>query len=369
MNTKNRQKIITQTSILNIIIHIFVATFKISIGLAASSIAIVSEGVNNAMDMISSVITLIGTKLSAKHPDEKHPFGYGRIEYISTMILGIVIVYAGVELAKESIQSILHPSPMHVNMLSIAVVATSAVIKFFLGNHTMRMGKQAGSTALSTLGKECRNDFYFSTITILTSILYMKAGLSVDGLAGLIFSFVIIKNGFESLMESASDIIGRFGEEELAKNLYREVRKTKGIIHAVDLMLHSYGPDHYSGSMNIEVDHKKSIGEIYEIIHDLQLHIMEEYHVTMVFGIYAVDTDCPLLKEMRQHIASFIKSHEHVKNFHALYLSPTTHKIYCDIIVDYELRDWDQLSEEFTTYMGENYPENPLELVIETEYV
>ncbi|MDO4977537.1 MAG: cation diffusion facilitator family transporter [Eubacteriales bacterium] len=369
MDKQKREQIITRTSIIGILVNLLSASAKILIGLAASSIAIVSEGINNAADVLSLVITLVGTKLSAKHPDEDHPFGYGRIEYLTTMILAVLILYAGYELAKESIVNIIHPAKMSVTILSVAVVVASAIVKYFLGMYTIKMGEEAESGALDALGKDCRNDSFFSILTVVASVLYMTAHISIDGFAGLIFAFIILKTGYETMKDAASDIIGSAGKEDLAKDLYREIRKTDGVIHAVDLMLHSYGPDNYSGSVNIEVDHNLTVGEIYEVIHDLQLRIMHEYNVTMVFGIYAVDHDSEDAKEMRKYIAEYVRGQEHVKSYHALYISPTTDKIYVDFIVDYELRDWDAVSADFTEYMKKKYPERELELVIETEYV
>ncbi len=134
-------------------------------------------------------------------------------------------------------------------------------------------------------------------------------------------------------------------------------------------MLHNYGPDSYSGSVNIEIDHKHSLNEVYSAIHKLQLKIMHEMKVTMVFGIYAVDQDHELLKDMRLYIVDFIRKHDHVISYHALYIHPDNENIYCDIVVDYDLKDWDALREEFTHYMSQKYPNRKLELVIETEYV
>lgn len=141
------------------------------------------------------------------------------------------------------------------------------------------------------------------------------------------------------------------------------------MISAIDMMLHDYGPDRYSGSVNIEIDHKRSIGEVYEEIHRLQLRIMEEYHVTMVFGIYAVDEDTSSVVDIRRYIGKFVRVNEHVKSFHALYLSKGTNTLYCDFIVDYALRDWEGLRKSFTDYMKKQYPEYEISLTIETEFV
>ena len=354
MNESSRQERIIRTSVIGILVNLLIAAVKIMIGTLASSIAIVSEGINNATDAGSSFLTYIGTKLSGKHPDEKHPFGYGRIEYLTGMVVGVLILYAGLGMLKESVEGILHPSDMNVSILTVLIVAGTTVTKFILGMYTIKVG---------------RNDSYFSGLTILSSVIFLFTGFSLDAYAGIVFSFVVIKSGVDTLKNTASDLIGRSGKEELARKLYKEIRATDGVISAIDMMLHDYGPDRYSGSVNIEIDHKRSIGEVYEEIHRLQLRIMEEYHVTMVFGIYAVDEDTSDIVDIRRYIGKFVRVNEHVKSFHALYLSKETGTLYCDLIVDYALGDWEELKESFIEYMKKQYPEYEISLTIETEFV
>ena len=363
MNESSRQERIIRTSVVGILVNLLIAAVKIMIGTLASSIAIVSEGINNATDAGSSFLTYIGTKLSGKHPDEKHPFGYGRIEYLTGMVVGVLILYAGLGMLKESVEGILHPSDMNVSILTVLIVAGTAVTKFILG------GKSVESEVLLAVGEDGRNDSYFSGLTILSSVIFLFTGFSLDAYAGIVFSFVVIKSGVDTLKNTASDLIGRSGKEELARKLYKEIRATDGVISAIDMMLHDYGPDRYSGSVNIEIDHKRSIGEVYEEIHRLQLRIMEEYHVTMVFGIYAVDEDTAAIVDIRRYIGKFVRVNEHVKSFHALYLSEETGTLYCDLIVDYALRDWEELRECFVEYMKKQYSEYEISLTIETEFV
>lgn len=369
MNTKTRQQTITRTSIIGILVNLAIASAKVVLGLAVSSVAIMSEGINNATDAASAVLTLIGAKLSAKHPDEKHPFGYGRIEYLTGMIVGVIILYAGISMLKESIWGIIHPGTMSVSYLSIAIIAITAVVKFVLGIYTINVGKGISSDTLVAVGEDSRNDSFISVITIVSSAIYLLAQISLDAYAGAIFSFIVLKSGFEVLKNTSSDIIGAVGEKGLASEIYKEIRATEGIISAADMILHNYGPEQYSGSVNVEIDHKKTVGEAYEILHELQLRIMHEHHVTMVFGVYAVDRDTPEYKELRKVILDFVKPQKHIKSIHALFLSRKTNKIYVDFIVDYELEDWDALREDFTGYMKEKYPEQGLELTIETEFV
>lgn len=366
---ESREGIISGTSVLGIIVNLLVAAIKVVLGLLSSSIAIVSEGVNNASDALTSVLTLVGTKLAGKKPDEKHPFGYGRIEYLTSLIIAIAIIVTGVEMLTSAVELIFHPADMDISYIALIAVAVSAVIKFFLGVYTIRMGKKADSGALVAVGLDCRNDSYVSIITIASAIVFIVFHISIDAYVGVFTSLLILKAGLEVLKDTISELLGRPGEAELAAKLYREIRSTEGVYNAVDMMLHNYGPEAYSGSVNIEIDHSKTVGEVYQFIHELQLRIMHEYNVTMVFGIYAVDNDHEEAKQARITVSNFVKSHENVKSFHAVYFDHNTNKLYCDLIVDYKLRDWEKLREEFTAYMAEHYPDKELELVIETEYV
>ncbi|MCR4626252.1 MAG: cation diffusion facilitator family transporter [Treponema sp.] len=369
MENTQRLKAISRTSMIGILVNVLIATVKIVIGLASSSLAIISEGINNATDAGSAMLAFIGSKLAGKKPDKKHPFGHGRMEYISALVIGILILYAGFSLIVDSGKGIFIPAELSVSVLSIFIIAFTAIIKFLLGIYTMFTGKKLDSTTLIAVGLDSRNDAFFSILTIISTTLFIIWHISIDAYVGIVFGFVVLKSGIDTLKETVDDLIGRAGKEELARKLYKEIRSTKGIIYAIDMILHNYGPDFYSGSVNVEIDHDKTIGEIYEVIHGLQLRLMQEYKVTLVFGIYAVDNDHTEVKELRKVINEYIKAHEHILSFHALYLSPETNKIYVDFLVDYDLPDWDATSKDFKSYMKERYPENEVELTIETEFV
>ena len=365
----SREDIITVTSGLGIIANLLIATTRVLIGVISSSIAIVSEGVNNFADVFTSILALLGTKLAKKHPDEKHPFGYGRIEYLASLIIAALILVTGTETLISSVKLVFNPEEMSLSYLAIAIIAVTAVIKFCLGIYTIKMGEKASSVSLVGVGTESRNDSFASIITIVTALIYLLFHVSLDAYAGIIISLLILKAGIDVLKETLSDLLGRPGEKELATELYRRIRRTDGIIAAADMMLHNYGPDSWSGSVNVEIDHSKTVGEIYKFLHELQLDIMHELNVTMVFGVYAVDNDHEEMRALRAVIGRFVKEHEHIKNFHAVYIEPETGKIYCDFIVDYKLRDWDGLRAEFIDYMGKEYGPAEIELTIETEFV
>ena len=365
----SREGVILTTSGLGVIVNILCSVLKIVIGLAVSSIAVVSEGLNNAADAASALLTIVGTKLAGKHPTEKHPFGYGRVEYLTSLIIAGLILYTGMESFTGAVDGILHPYEMELSFVITGIIAVSAVIKLFLGTYMIREGQRIDSGSLVAVGKECRADCIVSVMTILATLVYLLFDLNLDAYAAVITSLFIIKAGAEVLKDTVSELLGRPGDKALAQELYRVIREEPIVLNAADMMLHNYGPDAYSGSVNIEIDCSKTVEEVYSNIHALQLRIMHEYHVTMVFGIYAVNNDRETLKELRGYIARFAREREHVKSYHALYIDPKTNDIYCDLVVDYSLRDWDALEEEFRAYMHERYPQNRLEVVIETEYV
>ena len=365
----SREGVIVTVAALGIIINLIMAVIKIGIGITTASIAIMSEGVNHATDSATSLLTIIGTKFAGKHPTKDHPFGFGRIEYLTSLVIAILIIITGIELLKSSVDLIFNPEPMEITYTTIGIIAISALIKILLGQFVIKEGKRVGSGSLVAVGLEDRADSIVSVVTILASLAFLIGNISLDAYAGVFTSLFILKAGAEVIYETITELLGRAGDKELAAKLYKIIRQEPLVLNAADMMLHNYGPDAYSGSVNIEVDHKHSLNEVYTAIHKLQLKIMHEMNITMVFGIYAVDQDHELLKEMRLYIVDFIRKHEHVISYHALYIDPDNEDIYCDVVVDYDLKDWEALREEFTAYMSAKYPTRTLHLVIETEYV
>lgn len=365
----SREGAVVTVSALNILVNLISAAVKVVIGMAVSSIAIVSEGVNNATDSATSLITIVGTKLSAKHPTEKHPFGFGRIEYLTSLLIAVLILFTGAELMESSIKLIFEPQEMSISYVTMAIIAVSAILKLLLGTFTIKEGKRVDSSSLAALGTECRSDSVVSVITLVTALVFLVFRVNLDAYAGIIMALIVLKAGLEVLKETLSDLLGQSGEKELAQELYRIIRAEPLVLNAADMMLHNYGPDAYSGSVNVEIDHSKSVGEVYAALHELQLRIMHEKHITMVFGIYAVDKDHQEIRQLREQVAAFVREQEHVTSYHALYIHPNGRDIYVDLVVDYDLADWDELRREFTDYMAARYPEKHLELVIETNYV
>lgn len=365
----SREGVIITTSALGIFVNLLLAVVKIIVGTLASSIAIISEGINNASDSGSSFITIVGTKLSGKSPTQKHPFGFGRVEYLTSLIIAVLIFVTGAELLINSVKLVITPAKVNISYISLAVVAVSAAVKLALGAYTVKKGRTVSSDTLVAVGTDCRNDSVVSAVTIISALIFLIFHYSVDAWAGIVTSLFILKSGLDVLSGTIGKILGEPADRELADKIYSEVRATPCVINAADMMLHNYGPDAYSGSVNVEIDHDRTMGEVYEIIHDLQLRIMYKYGVVLVFGMYAVDTDDPEQAELRRVIARFVAGYAHVVSYHALYLPQDKKQVYCDLVVDYDMKDREALESDFRALIGDKYPDYEIILTIETEYV
>ncbi|MBP5622282.1 MAG: cation transporter [Thermoguttaceae bacterium] len=364
-----RQNAIATTSALGVFVNLFLAGLKVLIGLLTSSIAIVTEGANNASDALTSFLSLVGSKLAEKKPDEKHPFGHGRIEYITSLAIAVVILVVGLEMLVNSIKLILGEDELDVSYLSLAFIGGAAIVKYFLGVYTMKTGEKVDSGSLVAVGIDCRNDAFISALTIFSCLIYILFHITIDAYVGALMALIVVKSGCGVLRRSLDDLIGGPGKKDLAERLYREILSTPEIVNAADMTLHNYGPNSWTGSVNVEMDHAKTVGEVYQVLHQLQLRVLREYRVSLVFGVIATGIDHQENVDLKKVVDKFVDAHEHVKSSHALYFDVDANTIYCDFVVDYLLKDWEALRREFLAYIQPLYPDKEIALTIETEFV
>ena len=213
-STDSREKIIVRTSVIGIIANVFLAAFKAVIGLMSSSIAIIMDAVNNISDAGSSLITIIGTKLAGREPDKKHPFGYGRVEYLSAMVISVIVLYAGVTSLVESIKKIITPDVPDYSTVSLIIVGAAVVVKIVLGRYVKSVGKKVNSASLVNSGEDATLDSVISASTLVAAAIFLIFNISLEAWLGAIISLVIIKSGFEMIKETISQILGEHNDPE-----------------------------------------------------------------------------------------------------------------------------------------------------------
>ena len=368
MERNNREKAIVKTSIIGILANVLLATFKAIIGLLSNSIAIILDAINNLSDALSSVITIIGAKLAGKAPDKEHPYGHGRIEYLAAMIIAVIVLYAGITALIESIKKIIYPETPDYQVVSLIIVVVAIIVKIILGIYVKTVGKKVKSDSLINSGKDALMDSIISLATLISAVIFIFSGVSLEAWLGSIISLVIIKSGIEMLKTTVSHILGRRAESEIAKAVEKTVYECEGVKGAYDLLLHNYGPDTYIGSVHIEVPDTTTAIEIDELTRKIMKTVYQKHHVILAaIGIYALNTKDKDVIEIRNKISSIVHSYESVLQMHGFYLNKNEKIINFDIIIDFSNENREDVYKEIYNKIKELYPEYELNITMDID--
>ena len=256
-----REKTIVRTSVIGIVTNLLLVGFKAFVGLMSNSIAIILDAVNNLSDALSSVVTIIGAKLGAKQPDKKHPLGYGRIEYLSSMIVAALVLYAGITSLVESIKKIFHPEAADYGTVTLVIISVAIVVKLLLGLYVKKQGKKVNSGALAASGSDALFDAILSASVLASAIVYLIWGVSLEAYVGAVIAGFIIKAGVEMMIETLNDVIGKREDAETVKELKQVVREEEAVLGAYDVTLFNYGPNKNYGSVHIELPETMTVDE------------------------------------------------------------------------------------------------------------
>ena len=358
LSQTSRDKVIVKTSIISILMNIFLASFKAVIGLISNSIAIILDAVNNLSDALSSIITIIGTKLSAKDPDKKHPLGYGRIEYLSASIVAAIVLYAGFTSFIESIKGIINPRVADYSTLSLVIIIAAIIIKLGLGIYVKKIGSKVKSGALIASGVDSLFDSILSLSVLLCAIIYMIFNVSLEAWVGVIISIVIIKSGIEMMLDTLNDILGKRVDREFVSEIKSAIEKHPEVNGAYDLFLYNYGPDNYYGSVHVEVSKTMTAGEIDIMSREIMLKIYQEYGLLITgIGIYAVDMQDTEIIKMRKNIFDIVDSHKEVIQMHGFFIEPYKKQGTFDLIIDFDVTDREKIYEQISQEIKEEYPD------------
>ena len=365
----SRDRIIVRTSITGIAANVLLAAFKAVVGAISGSIAIVLDAVNNISDAASSLITIIGTKLASREPDKKHPFGYGRVEYLSAMIISVIVLYAGITSLVESVKKIIEPETPDYSAVTLIIVAAAVLVKIFLGRYVKKTGERVNSDSLINSGKDAVLDSVISASTLVAAVIFLLTGLSLEAWLGAVISVIIIKSGIEMLRETLSEILGERADISLAKEIKKTVLSFPEVSGAYDLVLHNYGPDNYNGSIHIEVPDTLSAAELDELIRAVTTKVYLEQNVILTaIGVYSLNTKDEKAVGMRNEISSLVLSKEHVLQMHGFYVNEEKKTIRFDVIVSFDAKDRRAVYDEICSEVAALYPDYSLEIVLDTDF-
>ena len=327
---------IVKASIIGIGVNVMLAGLKAAIGLLSNSIAVILDAVNNLSDALSSMITIIGTRLAGKQPDKEHPLGYGRIEYLSALIISAIVLYAGITSLTESVKKIIHPEIPEYTPVSLILLAAAVAAKILLGTYMKRVGNRVNSGSLVASGSDALNDAIISTSVIVCAVLYLVTGLKLEAYVGAVIAVMIIKAGIELIRDTLDDILGRRPDSELSKAVKATVARRPEVMGAYDLIINNYGPDTSVASVHIEVPDTMTAKKLDELERNISDDVFNEHHIIMGgISVYSVNTSNDAAAQLRDNITRMVNSHDGVLQMHGFYVNEETKQITFDIVLDY----------------------------------
>ena len=333
-----REKTIVRTSVVGIAANVMLAGFKAVVGLVSHSIAVILDAVNNLSDALSSVITIIGAKLGAKQPDRKHPLGYGRIEYLSSMLVSAIVLYAGITALVESIKKIINPEVAEYSIVSLIIIAVAIAVKLVLGAYVKRQGRKVNSSALVASGSDASFDAILSASVLASAIVQLLWSVPLEAYVGVLISAFIIKAGIEMMVETLNDIIGKREDAETTRELKRVICEEEQVMGAYDVTLFNYGPDRNYASVHIELPDTMTVDEVDRITRRVQQDVYQKTGIILTgIGVYSYNTSDDEAAHMRNAIQKAVLSHEWALQMHGFYADTESKTIRFDVVMSFDV--------------------------------
>lgn len=359
----NREKAIVKTSVIGIITNVFLAGFKAAIGMISHSIAVTLDAVNNLSDALSSVVTIVGAKLGSKQPNKKHPLGYGRIEYLSSMIVAAIVLYAGITSAVESVKKIISPETADYSVISLVIISVAIVAKLILGQYVKRQGKKHNSGALVASGSDALFDAILSASVLASAIVYLLWNVSLEAYVGVVISGFIIKAGIEMMIETVNDILGKRDDKEETDRIKALICEEPEVRGAYDLILFNYGPNKNYGSVHLELPDTMTVDDVDKLTRRVQAKVYLETGVILTgIGVYSYNTSDDETAKIRNTVQETVLAHDWALQLHGFYADTENKTMRFDAVLSFDIERAEAL-EILTKEVGAMYPDYALQII------
>ncbi len=339
-DNKVRERYGILSSIVGIICNVIIFTSKLIIGSLIHSISIISDGFNNMSDCASCIVTMFGYKMAAKPADKDHPFGHGRIEYLTSLVIAAVIVVVGCELLKTSVIKVVHPEKISFSVYACVILVISILIKIWMGFFNRRLGARINSSVMIATSKDSFSDVFatLATLIALVSSIWTKA--PVDGVMGVVVSVMILISGFGIIRDTVDQLLGKRADGDVVDKLKEMVSECSVALGMHDLIIHSYGPGNLIGSVHIEVDASNPILDIHDAIDELERNIYEELHIRMTIHMDPIEVGNPEVEGYRKMVEGIVEGINDKLSIHDFRVvsGPTHTNFIFDILVPYDCK-------------------------------
>lgn len=341
---KVRERYGRLSSIVGIVCNIMLFAVKYLMGTLANSISVVSDAFNNLSDCASCVVTLFGYKLAAKPADKDHPFGHGRMEYLTSLLIAVVIIVVGFELLQNSVIKIIAPEVIKFNWIVLASLVLSVGIKLWMALFNTKLGNKVNSTVMIATAKDSKSDVLATSAVIVAIVASLFTSLPVDGIMGVIVSLFVMKSGIDIVRETVDELLGKPADKQVIESIQSLIKSYDKIIETHDMIIHNYGPGNMIGSCHVEVRSDESFLQIHEIVDQIERRIYSELGILMTIHMDPIETDNEQVNQCKDSVRTIIKELDKRLHIHDFRLVPGENHINVifDIVVPYDCTYTDQ---------------------------
>lgn len=358
--------------IVGIISNIILCLMKVIVGMFAGSIAIIADGINNLADASSSVITFIGFKLSSLPEDKEHPYGHARYEYLTGLLVSVLIIVVGVQLLRSSFDKVLNPEETVFSLVTVLVLVIAIVMKVWQAVFNIGLGRRINSMTLIATGTDSRNDVISTTVVLIALIITKITGFQLDGIMGCAVALFIIWSGITLVRDTVSPLLGEAPDEELVREIERRTWQFEGVLGIHDLIVHNYGPGKVFASMHVEIDACGDMMEAHDMIDNIERSISEALKIHLVIHMDPVITNDPELnhlKEVVTNVAALIPGVTNIHDFRMVKGPTHTNVIFDAIVCDNCKLDEDEIKTIIETELRKENPDYFVVITFDKAYV
>ncbi len=369
---KKRRVYGTLGAVVGIFLNICLFAGKYLAGFLSGSIAIMADAFNNLSDAGSSFISLIGFVFSGKKPDLDHPFGHGRIEYLAGLGVSFLILLMGVELAKNSVQKILHPVSVQISTLSIAVLSASILVKLYMAYYNHAIGKKIRSATMAATATDSLSDAAATTVVLLAMLFLAVTGINIDGYCGILVAVFILAAGIGAAKETVSPLLGQAPDPEFVKEIKELVMQHEEVLGIHDMAVHDYGPGRVMVSLHAEVSGDGNIYELHDLIDQIERELKEKLHCETVIHMDPIDVGNEKTVEMKEEMVKLVKAIDERLTIHdfRMVTGTTHHNMIFDVVIpaDFKLSQ-EELKDIIQKKVWEKWPDYYVVIDVDTAYV
>lgn len=339
-----RQRYGTLSGAVGIFLNLLLSAGKMIAGVLTGSIAITADAFNNLTDAGSSVVTLVGFRMAGKQADNDHPFGHGRIEYLSGLAVSVVILLVGLELAKSSVEKIIHPEPVEFSWLSAGILAAAICVKLWMTYFNRSLSRRIGSAAMAATATDSLSDAVATSAVLLSSLIGRFTGVNIDAWAGILVAIFILRAGWGAAKDTLNPLLGQSPDPELVRDIERTVLAHPQVVGIHDMIIHDYGPGRSMMSLHAEVPAGADIMAVHDEIDAIERELKAKYRIDASIHMDPIVTGDETISRARQMVAGLVREVDPAMTIHDFRMTsgPRHRNLIFDVVVPYSVRQSDE---------------------------